>query len=521
MDSLVGVSAGMTTRLAFAVIAAAGIGFWLWRCKEGGDNRWAAQLRLAALALGGFWSATWIVLALIRLRYPFELEWCGGAMRDMAARAMHGEPMYVAPGGGWFPYEYPPLYLWLSGWGMRLIGTVSFAPMRLLSIASTIGSATLIGWWVRRLAGSRTWGLIAAGIFLASYRFTGAWYDVERLDMLFLFLSLAGICMLQRADETDSAPWAAAAAAAHLLAFLTKQQAVLFVVGGIAALAVLKKGRLLAVYGFASVLLCLGSVAALNRATDGWFGYYCFRVPMANGIRLNLARTYLFADLPLFAPTIAIIMLTLARKRSEPSTLLWSMTAMGMLGSLLSRAHWGGDQNVLMTGYVFLGIAACALAGQLSAASPSARAPLFALVLAQLLVVTYRPAAQLPRTSGLAAGERYSALIHDLEREGEVLSLDHGGFTTSPHFHLMGLLDVMQTEKGLPTNLLDSIRSHRYSSVVMDAKPENEGYLGVIASEYPRMENVGIGDTWVVTGFPTPSPGRTVWVLRRSRRTAF
>ena len=28
----------------------------------------------------------------------------------------------------------------------------------------------------------------------------------------------------------------------------------------------------------------------LNRATQGWFGYYCFRVPLANGIRLNDLR---------------------------------------------------------------------------------------------------------------------------------------------------------------------------------------------------------------------------------------
>lgn len=515
MESLVGVSAGMAARLGFAVSAAVLLGAWLWVRRRDGAGRWDPPLRTLVLALCGFWSLVWLFIALLRLGYPLELEWCGGAMRDMAARAMRGEPLYVAPGGGWFPYEYPPLYLWLSGWGMRLIGAVSFVPMRLLSIAATLGCAALLFWWVRRLAGSRVWGLLAAGLFLASYRFTGAWYDVERLDMLFLFFSLAGICLLQRAEETDSAPWAAVAAVAHLLAFLTKQQAVLFIAGGVAALALQKRWRLLAVYGLGSAALCLGSVVALNAASGGWFGYYCFRVPMANGIRLNLARMYLLFDLPLFAPVIAIVLVGLARGRREPSALLWSMTAMGLLGSLLSRAHWGGDQNVLMTGYVFLGAAACALAGRWSAETGSARAPLFALALAQLLVLAYRPTAQLPRPEGLAAGERYVALIRDLEREGEVLSLDHGGFTTVPHFHLMGLLDVMQTEKGLPANLLNAVRSHRYAAIVMDARPETEGTLGLLAKEYPRMENVGITDPWVVTGFPTPSPARSVWVLRR------
>jgi hypothetical protein len=79
----------------------------------------------------------------------------------------------------------------------------------------------------------------------------------------------------------------------------------------------------------------------------------------------------------------------------------------------------------------------------------------------------------------------------------------------------MGLLDVLHTEKGLPPALLEAVRSHYYAAIVMDARPETEGYLGAFAREYPHAENVGISDTWIVTGFPTPSPSRSVWVLRR------
>src|SRR4029079_15899251 len=96
-------------------------------------------------------------------------------------------------------------------------------------------------------------------------------------------------------------------AALLLLAFLAKQQAVLFVAGGIAVLIWQKRWTLLTAYGVASATLCLGAAAWLNAATGGWFGYYCFRVPMANGIRANLAATYFFVDLPLFAPMIAAL----------------------------------------------------------------------------------------------------------------------------------------------------------------------------------------------------------------------
>ena len=78
----------------------------------------------------------------------------------------------------------------------------------------------------------------------------------------------------------------------------------------------------------------------------------------------------------------------------------------------------------------------------------------------------------------------------------------------------MGILDVMHTENGLPAALSDALKSHYYAAIVMDARPENSGYLGEIVRNYPRIENVGISESWVVTGFPTPSPVRSVWILR-------
>ena len=239
---------------------------------------------------------------------------------------------------------------------------------------------------------------------------------------------------------------------------------------------------------------------------------------MANGIRAYLARMYLTTDLPLFAPMIVLLAVGMLRRgedrRLREDALLWCSVGMGLLGSFLSRAHWGGDQNVLMTGYVLIGTGACVVAGRWSRVRPRAAAPLFGLVVAQLLVLSYRPGAQLPRPENREAGDRYATLIRSLEREGPVLSLDHGAFTSTPRFHLMGLLDVAHTEKGLPKPLLEALRSREYAAIVMDAKPETVGEMGEFARDYTRIENVGITESWVVTGFPTPSEGRSVWVLR-------
>ncbi len=526
------------------------------------SSRLTSILRVSALALCAFWAVCWLGIALIRLGYPFELEWNGGEMRDHCARLLAGQALYVAPGPGWFPYEYPPLYFWVSAGVSRLTGCDPYQGMRWVSILSTLGSAALVVVWVRRLVGDRRvgllWGALSAGLFLAAYRMTGAWFDIERLDMLFLFLSLLGIVWLGEGLVASTL-----SALALTLAFFTKQQAVLFIVAGAAALTWRREWRQLLGFCAVALLACLLPALALNAATHGWFGYYCFKVPLANGIQPNLARLFLLSDLPLYAPMIAIVVLALItslRNRApspiprslsqqaghedliqEPqpgaisqetpqigslargqqngyrtgNAVLVAMTAAGLLGSLLSRAHWGGDQNVLLAGYLFLGIAACVAAGRWEAWAPAVGAPLYALVLAQLFALVYRPDAQLPARAALQAGQRYAAAIRALEREGEVLCLDHGGFTSPAHFQIMGLLDVLKTEKRVPPTLVAALRAHRYAAIVTDELPKPDTlFYGELLRDYAPAERLNLPTPWVVTGYLTPAPDRPVWVLR-------
>lgn len=548
-------SGGMTLRLAGAVLAAL-LGLLWWKVSESRRpssdtdfaaraNRTALLLRNTVLLLSAFWAAAWLAIALLRLRYPYELEWIGGAMRDHCERVLTGKPLYVPPGPDWFPYEYPPLYFWTSAMLMRCTGGLSFAAMRLVSILSTLGCVWLLFLWVREClqrqfpekqkdGGEIRWGLIAGGVFLATYRFTGAWYDAERLDMLFLVLSLLGVYGLQKAvfaGDAKAAPFAALSAIAFGLAFLTKQQAILFVFGGLMALTWSRQFRLLAVFGLSSLLCMAVPGLALNRATGGWFGYYCFKVPLANGIQMHLARQYVLGDLPLYAPILALLLIGVfsgrMRRGAELSkaeeqtftplqnqAVLVCMTLMGVLGSLLSRAHWGGDQNVLIAGFLFLCAAGGVAAGTLERQAPGRSAPLYALVLAQFLILFYRPDLQLPKAVHIAAGQAYADHIHQLEREGEVLCLDHGGQTSPRHFQIMGLLDVIGTEKGLPPSLTSALRAHRYAAIVMDARPQAEGVWTEFLRDYAPAECWNITQAWVVTGYPTPNAERRVWVLR-------
>jgi hypothetical protein len=187
---------------------------------------------------------------------------------------------------------------------------------------------------------------------------------------------------------------------------------------------------------------------------------------------------------------------------------------MGLFGSLLSRAHWGGDQNVLMAGFIGITLSGCILGGRCEAHFKGTAAPLLALVLSQLLVLVYRPDAQVPSAANRAAGSSYAAAVSKLERQGEVLCLEHGAVTSPRHFHLMALLDVIGTEKGLPPSLKQALQSHRFAAILTDAEPTPGGALDELTENYRTDECLNIDTPWVATGFPTPDKGRRVWVLR-------
>jgi hypothetical protein len=511
-------------RLAIALVAAVAGVAWLNRASRDADSvettPAARNARYLLLALCGVWTVVWVVLAAVRIRHPFELEWIGGSERDYVVRLNAGQPIYDSPSVDWIPSgPYPPIYFWISADLHRYTGLSAFASLRLVSILSTLGVASLLFAWVRRVGGSRDWAFAALGIFFAAYRITGAWYDVERVDMLALFLALAAAWWTERAQSSMGRArfgLAAAAGAAFVLAFLTKQQGLFFFLGAAAALVLKREWKLAGTLAGVGVILTAATVWALNASSNGWFGYYCFSLPLRSGIDLALARNFLLLDLPLFAPCLILAIWALKRLRAEDSPLLLmgSVTGFALFSTLLSRAHWGGDQNVLIPGFTMLTAFGCASAAALEKASMGLRLPLTALAIAQILVLAYRPDAQLPTAANREAGARFAAIVAQLEREGEVLVLDHGGFTRKPRCHFFGLMNVTNAEHELPASVKEAFRTRRFAAIVLDESPPTTGPLAEMTKFYPRSTCLELTSTWVVTGYLTPSPDRRVWVLR-------
>jgi hypothetical protein len=117
----------------------------------------------------------------------------------------------------------------------------SYLPLRLVSLVSSLACFATGARLVQRETGSAAAGIAGAGVLAATYFAAGTWFDVARVDSLFLALSVAALYAARWMRRTRGA-----VAAGLLLgaAFLAKQAALAEGVAVLAALATGPRRRL-------------------------------------------------------------------------------------------------------------------------------------------------------------------------------------------------------------------------------------------------------------------------------------
>src|SRR5262245_32277927 len=260
-------------------------------------------LRTLLLVAAGWYIVAYLVVALLRISYPFELEWLEGIALQHVRRVLAGQPIYVAPTLAFVPLNYTPLYFEVGAAVSRMVGPGFFA-LRLVSFVASIAIFALLFDLARRESGSRAAGWLAVGLFAGAYRLGGAWLDVARADSLYLALVLAGVWAL-RADRSPLRS-SLLAALAFALAFSAKQSA-LPVVGRLVLWLLIREPR----RGVPLAVLLAIAVAAtavfLDRQSGGWFRYYAFDVARRHPMSPSLFWAFPFHDLRPFVPAIALI----------------------------------------------------------------------------------------------------------------------------------------------------------------------------------------------------------------------
>jgi hypothetical protein len=469
----------------------------------------------AALAAGALWYlGAYLVVALSRIGYPYDLEWMEGGMLEHVARVLGGQTLYGPPSLQFTPYLYAPLYYDLAAPIAKLFG-LRLLSLRMVSFAASLGVFALIAALVRCGTRSRLGALVAVGLYAALFKRSGAFFDLARVDSLALFLSLLGIWLLLASERHDVAAGVVLAAA-----FFTKQSALLIALPVVLARTWGLRGprRLGALLAFAA--LAAGGSALLHLRTGGWSSYYLFALP-ASHPRVSASWVgYWLHDLLLTVP-IALLAFVIDRARAAGASRPLVLCA--VLGALAdawsSRLHSGGYNNVLMPAYACLAWqigtvlgcldqpAAAETPGPPKRRSIRACAPVACLL--QLALLWYAPWRQVPTSADRAAGD---ALVAKLAATpGPVLVPFHphlgrlAGKAT--YAQEMALSDVMRGGDRHAADLLAAdvrrrLGAREFGALVLD----QDWWPAEVRASYDRSEALFPGQPdvfWPVTGWPT------------------
>ena len=441
--------------------------------------------RVAIVSLCSWFIGAVIYIIASRIAYPFDLEWMEGGSFVQVLRLLEGKPLYVAPRLNYIPFIYPPLYYYLSAILTRISSINGFLPLRLISAAASTCIAILIYLIVCRRTNSAFWGFIAVGFFAATFQIGGAWFDIARVDMLYVFFLLFGTYFLE--NETLAAN--CLAGFLFTCAFFTKQTAV-FVIFGLLLYVILFRNKKVALITGLIFLIIVGFWIVLeNTFSGGWFWYYIFYLPglhSLSGSGISYLGQPIFIIFPVIIATavgfLRFLLSPLAVLRGKDN--LWLVFALIMLASsILGSINPGSFNNNYIPFYVAIsiifGINLPWLLDRL--ASPALlfrQALLYTLCTAQFLVLLYNPFVHIPTKADLQAGQAIIASLRAMD--GEILFPNHNALVVlagkKPYAHLIALEEIRgnfgrQESRGwnlLSSEISQAIQSHKFSAIILD-----------------------------------------------------
>ncbi len=445
----------------------------------------ARSVRVALLVVAGLYVLAYLFVVCKRIGYPFELEWMEGASVDQVARVISGQKLYVSPSLEFVPLIYGPLYFYVSAIVAGITG-IGFLPLRLVSLLSSLVSFLMIYLMVKRETGSSFLGALSASLFAATFRISGAWFDIARVDALFLALLLTAFYLVR---FKESLAYQILAGVLVSLSFLTKQVALLIVLPAM-LYSVLAGGRRSAFFVLSAVATAVGSTLLLNRVHAGWFNYYMFVLPSQHPIVKTAWASFWtrdMASLMLFAFILSAVYFVWTRdKTSRRPRFFYGAMAAGMLaGAWFSRLHYGGYDNVLIPAYAAMSIlfglgagAALALVQKMHAGMPRrgiAETGICLVCIAQFLLLRYNPLRQIPSREDLEAGRDLVSAMAQIR--GDVLLAQHGYLPALAgkkcFAHQMAIFDIVKakpspTAARLVAEIRQAIRQRRFAAIILD-----------------------------------------------------
>jgi hypothetical protein len=459
----------------------------VWRISSG-FGFLTGVLQGIVFAAGVVFVCVYLYIAFRRDGYPFELEWLESGMAHEVQRVLAGLKLYVAPSLDFVPFIYTPLYFYVCAGVCAVFGMdAAFPPMRAVSFAASIACFALIYLFVRRESRSRYAAFLAVGLYAATFRIGGAWFDTARVDSLLLSLVLASI-YCGRFGTSRKAQ--ALTGLLLTLAFLTKHVmlpvAICVLLG-----ALILHGRRALIALAVTVVGIAGSTLLLDYLHGGWYNYYLFRQPAVHGYLPDRVLGFWIKDIFQgfgVAAALAILSFTLLPVwRNWKAFFYYGGVTCGVTAmAWVARIHDGGYNNVLMPAFAWIAVL-CALfcaamaecvAHRRTVLASVVQALLCLLCLAQFSALRYDVRTQIPSAADRRSGE---ALIQHLrETHGEVFIPYHNFLAAlagkKVYVNKAGVSGIAADQthpshKAFIKELQEAIAQKRFALIVLDRLP--------------------------------------------------
>lgn len=451
---------------------------------------------ILVIAVAALFIGQYLLIAINRIAYPYELEWMEGATVDTFARVLRGDLLYTAPSIDYVPPIYGPAYFYLGAAFPLLFGPTLFA-VRFLSFIASLGIFILLLVWTRREGGSISAAAFACGLFAACFEVLGGWFDLARVDTTYLFCLLFGGYLLRFAASSRMLILSAVVLS---IATLIKVNAGLVIIFLIPPVLLIHRKQ---AFAWLSTLAIIGGgVTALFTFISGeWFLYFVL-ARSQDAILLPSIWFELWTSdiasiwLPLLLAVIYII--RLARMKQLDAFRFYTYYALGMiLASFLSRIHHGSWVNVNFSAYAVLILLAGLSLGHLvkAASRPIWSVGVAALIVLQFWGLVYDSRNHLPDEEDLAAGQMFINLLS--EADGEVLLFAHGYYprlanVPSPESGwFMNMIHGERTgaKEQFDASVADAIQARRFAAIITDnAIYLHENYFELLAESYDDHE---------------------------------
>lgn len=446
-------------------------------------NRVSQLARYTLLAGATLFIIVYLVLVFFRIRYPFELEWMEGGSLDHVIRILSGQKLYIRPSLEFVPFIYTPLYFYLAAAISKIIGP-GFMALRLISFISSLGCFFIVFLFVKRETKNTFYGIIASCSFAATFRISGAWFDIARADSLFLLFLLAALYLVK---FHASVRGYIVAGILISLSFLTKQTAL--VISLPVMLYCAFSNRRLFMFLTGTIVVIIGaSTLLLNHLHNGWYIYYIFDLLRGHPVVKKAFLAFWPCDIApvsiAFTISISYLFIQLLNKNRDNYLYYLSITV-GMLGgAFFSRLHSGGYNNVLFPAYavisILFGLGVNTLFKFVRGAPYNRRKLteiyLYLACLIQFACLIYNPFDFIPAQKDLDAGRKLINTITQMK--GDIFIPYHPYLATlagkGGSAQAMAMSDVLRGDAGhakenLITEIRQAIRDEKFSTIILDS----------------------------------------------------